>query len=285
MKTQTPYNWVKQVDPELLHCDQIPLTGASPPFPWDEFSARLAKCFELKDLAIHLDKVQWRSAKDLLEGLGDHPIPVYIGVPSMSGSLCWVMPEQEINSLMSLILTKESHPLAIQDPELRESFCRFIYMESLYQMSQINFDKTLTPCLNNKGDLPKEDSLCLDISVNLGGQSLIGRLIISSEFRQSWIERYERQAPSIRAQEIAKQADVLLHIEIGKTGFRIDEWNSVKPGDFIILDRCMWDPEKNEGLVKLTSNGIPVLSGHLDNGQVKIIEFSQYNEAEATYGQ
>jgi len=283
MKMVKPYDWVKHVEPELLKHDQIPLTGASPPFPWQELSTRLSKCFELKDFSIAPGKMQWRTSTELLEGLGDHPDHVHIGIPSLSGSLCWVMPEQEISLMMSNILSKESHPFPFQDTELKEGFCRFIYTETLYQLSQLDFDKTLAPCLNYKSNLPTEDSLCLDVAINFGSQTFQGRLIISPEFRRSWVEKYERQPPPPRANEIAQQSEVLLHIEIGKAGLQLDEWASVKPGDFILLDRCSWNPEESKGLITLTSNGTPVLAGSLEKGQCKILDFPQYYEAVATY--
>ena len=47
--TKTPanlsYNWLKEINPELKKLDSIPLTGA-PSFPWEEFSSRLARCFD-----------------------------------------------------------------------------------------------------------------------------------------------------------------------------------------------------------------------------------------------
>lgn len=279
MKTTSPYDWVRHVDPELLNVDATPLIGSSPPFPWEQLSQNLASCFGIDKLTIRPDRLQWRSANELLEGMGDHPICLNFALPSLPGTPAWVMPEEEINLLMSTLLTKEAHPLTFQDPEMRESFYRFIHLEALYQLNQTDFDKTLAPMLSDRSEIPVQDSLCLDVSISVNDLVLWGRLLISPEFRQGWVEKYAKQERSPLADEIAKQADVLLHLEMGISYLTFPEWSSVKAGDFLLLNRCDWDPDTSSGHVALTSNGLPVFSGLLEEGRIKIVELSHYYEA------
>lgn len=281
MKTVSPYDWVKHVDPELLQHDAIPLTGGAPPFPWEEFAVRLAKSFELKTMTIESDEVQWRSAEGLLEGIGEPVIPVHIAIPSIEGGLYWLMPEQEIVLLMSLLLTKESHPFDFQDPELIQGFYRFILLESIFQITQVEFDKSLAPCLTTKTQLQASDALCLDVSLVVHEQKFWGRLVIAPEFRRSWLKRHARSAPTKREEEIAKQAEVILHLEAGRTLLNLAQWKRVQTGDFIILDKCSINPQTSQGNLVLTSNGRPVFLGELNKGNLTILEFSEYYEAES----
>ena len=46
MTSQTSYDWIKEIKPEYIALDKVPLTGASPPFPWGQFSARLSESLE-----------------------------------------------------------------------------------------------------------------------------------------------------------------------------------------------------------------------------------------------
>jgi flagellar motor switch protein FliN len=279
MKTPSPYDWVRHVDPELLQVDATPLLGSAPLFPWEQLSKNLASCFTIEKLSIQPDKLQWRSTKELLEGLGDHPVCLNLAVPSIPGSLAWIMPEEEVNILMSIVLTKESHPLTFQDPELRESFCRFIHLETLYQLSQIDFDKSLAPVLSDRSGVPTQDSLSLDVSISMNDQVLWGRLLISPEFRQGWVEKHAKPERTPLANEIAKQADAILHVELGRSFLTLPQWSSVRPGDFLLLEQCDWNPDTLSGHIGLTSNSIPVFSGLLEEGRIKIIEFSHYYEA------
>lgn len=279
MKTTSPYDWIRHVEPELLQMDATPLLGSAPPFPWEQLSKGLATCFAIEKLSIQPGKLQWRSSKELLEGMGDHPICLNLAVPSIAGSLAWVMPEEEINILMSILLTKESHPLTFQDAELRESFCRFIHLEALYQLSQVDFDKSLAPVLSERSGVPTQDSLSLDVSISVNEQILWGRLLISPEFRQGWVEKHAKQQRTPLANEIAKQADAILHLEMGRSLLTFSQWSSIRPGDFLLLEQCDWNPDSLSGHIALTSNSIPVFSGLLEEGRIKIIEFSHYYEA------
>lgn len=281
MKTSSPYHWVKHVEPELLMHDAFPLTGASPAFPWEDFAAHLAKNLELKHMLIKPSVVQWRVAKDIPEGFGSTAMPLHIAIPSFEGSLCWLMPEQEVIMLMTLLLTKETHPLDFQDPELINSFYRFTLLEALFHISQINFDKTINPCLTSKTEMPSFDALCLDVSITINDHTFWGRLAISKEFRQSWTERHLRHEPTPREVEIARQAEVVLHLEAGKTSLSFTQWKNAKAGDFILLDKCLVDPNRSDGRLLLTSNGRPVFLGELSEGHLTILEFSEYYEAES----
>lgn len=275
------YDWIREISPDLKNLDAVPLTGAAPPFPWDDLSARLAKAFEREGLTIHPGETAWRSKEDLYEGLGDAPFPLIFTIPSLRGQVCWVMPAQEMDVLAALLLTQESHPLTFHDPDLSESFYRFLALEVLYQLTQVSFDTTLAPILTSMTALPKEDSLCKDISLAIQGQTIWGRLIISPEFRTSWAEHFaQRQTPSEQAQEIAQLVGVTVHLEAGKCQMTLQEWKGIVPGDFILLDSCSLDSDRFNGRVMLTINGHRAFRAKLKDGTLKILELPLLHEVE-----
>ena len=116
-----PYDWIREIKPELKGLDAIPLTGAAPPFPWDQLASRLGQSFE-RNIQIKPGEIQWRAKDQLYEGLGDSPFPLIFAIPSLRGNAFWVMPEQDMVILESLLLTKETHPISFQDRDLSESF-------------------------------------------------------------------------------------------------------------------------------------------------------------------
>lgn len=280
MPTSTPYDWAREVKSELKQLDDIPLTGAAPPFPWEEFSSRLALSFERESLKIIPGEISWRSKEQLCEGLGDSPIPLNLSIPSLKGSACWVMPEQEMANLESLLLTKETHPITFQNRSLSEAFYKFVALEVLYHLTQLNVDKALTPILTSQVNLPNEDALCWNISIVIQGQSLWGRLIISQDLRRSWVEYFaQKEAPSSLSQEMAKKVDILLHLEVGRTLLSFQQWSKVKLGDWVALDRCFLSTEDlDQGHVLLTTHERNAFWGELQNGKIKILEFSTYQE-------
>ena len=277
----SPYDWVRRINPDLKKIDSIPLTGASSPFPWDEFGSRLAHSFDREKLKIQPGEIAWRSKEELYEGLGDSPYPLIFTIPSLEGQVCWVMPMQEMSSLAALILTQDSHPFSHHDAILNESFYHFLALEVLYNLTQVSFDKKLAPILTNQTTLPNEDSLCWDISVDLEEQVIRGRLILSPEFRRSWILHFaKKQEVSFLSQQMAKLVNVLVHLEAGKVHLSLNEWKSIEPGDFIILDSCTLDPESLEGRITLTINGKQAFRAKIKSGSLKILELPLLHEVD-----
>jgi flagellar motor switch protein FliN/FliY len=275
------YDWVREIKPDLKKLDSIPLTGA-PPFPWDEFSSRLARSFDREDLTIQPGELVWRTKENLYEGLGDSPFPLIFSIPSLQGQVCWVMPSQEMDTLAALLLTKDSHPLSLHDPALSESFYHFLALEVLYNLTQVPFDKTVTPILTQQTTLPDQDSLCWDISLLLQGQTIWGRLVISPEFRRSWVEHFSKLESSAATQKMAQFVDIIVHVEAGKTHLSLDQWKSVQLGDFILLDSCSLDPVRLDGRVMLTINGKQVFRAKLKDGTLKILELPILHEVDTS---
>ncbi len=283
--TDTPpsssYDWIREIKPGLKQLDSIPLTGATPPFPWNQLSAKLAQTFDREGLTIQPGELTWRAKEELYEGRGIPSFPLVFSVPSLRGEVCWTMAEQEMATLATLLLTKESHDLSFQDPSLVESFFRFFSLEVLYNFTQISFDKKLVPILTNKMALPEEDSLCLDISLSLRDQTIGSRLIISPEFRRSWVEYFAQQTkPSALSQKMAQAVDVLVHVEAGKTQLTLAEWKAVQIGDYLLLDSCSLNPDDLEGRVMLTISGKQAFRAKLKSGNLKILELPLFHEVD-----
>jgi flagellar motor switch protein FliN len=277
----TPYDWIRELPLELKQLDEIPLTGNSPPFPWDQLSARLATSFEREELLIQPGELMWRSKEHLYEGLSDDPFPLNFTIPSLRGEASWVMPEQEMTTLETLLLTKESHPISFQDRSLSESFYRFLALEVLYNLTQVAYDKSLIPILSKKADLFQESALCWDISIRIQTQVIWGRLIISSELRRSWIEHFAQKKSSPLSQKLAKLIEIPIHIEAGKTNLNLQQWMNVQLGDLIMLDHCSLDLATHEGRVLLTVNGQSVFRGKIKDGNLKILELPLLSEVTA----
>lgn len=279
MSTPPTFDWMKEIQPQIKALDAIPLTGASPPFPWEELAAKLAQTFELQKVEIQPKEMGWRTKEQLFEGLGEQPFSLNFGIPSLKGIAMWVMPEQEIGSLETLLLTKETHPINFNDRSLSEAFYRFMAIEVLYNLTQIHFDKTLVPILMNKNEFPKQEAFCWDISITLLHQTFWGRLLISSELRKSWVEHFANlQKTSALTEKLTQAVEVLMQFEIGKVQLSYQELSELKVGDWIALDSFSLDPESLSGPVSLTINGKKAFVGQWSEGHVKILELPSHHE-------
>lgn len=274
------YDWVREIKPELMELDENPLLGAVPAFPWGDLAARLSTSFERSPIQIEPGEIEWRSQENLYEGLGDSLFPLVLSIPTIRGSIYWVMPEQELNALEALLLTKESHPISFQDQELSQSFYRFLALEVLYNISQTSFDKSLVPILSNQSELPSIAALCWDIKIVIQQNTLWGRLIIPNEFRQSWVTHFAKNTPSALTKELAQKVDVIIHIEAGQTQLTLKEWETIQLGDLVSLDQCTLNKDDLSGHVNLIVNGKPTFRANIKDGNIKIIEFPQYHEVQ-----
>lgn len=276
------FDWVREIKPDLKKIDSIPLTGAVLPFPWEEFSSQLARTFDCEGLMFQPGEISWRAGKDLYEGLGDSPISQSFSIPPLPGTICWIMPSQEMDILAALLLSKDTQPLLLHDQDLAESFYRFFTLEILHHLTQCPpFDKTLTPLLINQSTQPDQDSLCWDITLRLKGHAILGRLVIPPDFRHHWVEHFAQQpVQTALSQQMLQLIDVIVHVEAGKTHLTLNEWKQVQAGDFILVDNCSLDPTKLDGRVMLSIYGKQAFRAKLKNGTLKILELPLSHEVD-----
>lgn len=278
MKT---YDWIKEIPSSLLQWDDVPLLGDSPAFPWEDFSAKLAETLSLETLAVTPGDIQWRSESDYTQGIAN-PIALYFQAGGVEGNLAWVMPKDDITIIMKLLLLQgESSKHVILEEDLTEGFYRIMALEALRTISQLDFDSSLNIHLAEEGALPEEAALAQDITIQLPNKSLNGRLLISSEFRKSWAQRYTPKTPDAYLQSpLSEKLDLRVHMQTGKVSMGRGEWKAIEKGDFLLLDSCGIDPVTREGAVALTVHGITLFQGTVKEGKIQIGDAPQFENVE-----
>lgn len=277
------YDWIKQIPGDVLHLDEIPLLGFPPPFPWKDFISLLNRSLQIENLKLEPSNFQWRPQNELFSGLGDQLQAISFNITPLSGPLSWVMPEKDIAKLISILVTKNTVPTENIDSDYLNSFYRFIAVEVVNAVEKSDFDKKLSVVLLDDKTLPSQTSLCLDVLISLGEESLHGRLLLSPEFRSSWKQRYlTRQTDFALKSPMAEKLNIVVHIEGGKTHLTKSEWNNVNLGDVLILDSCTLDVGEDKGRVMLTINGSPFFRAKVKQGSIKILEHPLYHEVDTS---
>lgn len=281
--TSSPYDWLHAADPALVQLDEIPLLGYPPHFPWGEYSQRLGELFHIDSLKIEPSEFRWCTESQIYENLGDHLVPVNLAVSAFSGEVCWVMAKEDITNMMSIVLSKQSSPpLQEIHEEFQKGFYRFIAMEAINVLYQIDFDHTITPHILDKEEPLQGNALVLDVKITLFELTFWGRLLVSPEFRKSWKEHYsEKKISSASMESLSRNTPVNIHLVAGKTLLNLSEWKLVSAGDFLLLDRCTIDPNTMKGKVVITlKDGTAILEGKIQNGNLKILGIPQFQEEE-----
>lgn len=273
------FDWLRHYPLEIASLDEIPLLGL-PDFPWQKLSEQLAQTFECTNFEIIPQEVVWRSKEDLTTSF-DEAWCLAFKIPTLEGAGYWLMTKEEVMQLECLLLTNDTNPLTIQDDDFKNSFYKFIVLETLYAIKRLIPAEALMPVLSTTTTLPLEDSLCLDVAIKINQRNLSGRIVISQLLRKS-ISNYSQKNFTRFSEKQAQNVFVPIQVEIGDTKLMLEEWKRVSLGDFITLDHCSIDPDKRVGHVTLSAFGQPAFKGELQNQTIKIIEFPLYQE-EDTY--
>jgi flagellar motor switch protein FliN/FliY len=273
---------VKQLSPELLSLNEVPLYGYPPPFPWDQLSQSLGKLLEVKDLKIQAQEPSLRSSDELLSGLGGELFPLKIAIPPLKGFVYWILSKESINTLLTACLTGSPFPSAIVDGEFQEGFYRFIALESVEMISKLTPESPISAQIASTTDFPPEEAaLAMDISIAIGSQTVWGRLVIPNEFRASWRERFAKRSLKF-PDSLMQTLEVTVHLEGGKTTLNPSEWAEAKVGDFLLLDSCSLKDNHDSGRVMITLQGVPLFRAKVKDGNVKILESPLYHEVETS---
>lgn len=269
------YEWLKQLPSSIITLDSTPLIGFPPKFPWDDFSNKLRKLFEIEELSISAPMPpEWRSKEQLSAGLGQPVKPIFFTLSPQGGNLCWLMSNNDLLFLMNYLLTKNSSPITTMASPFQEGFYQFLALEVLALLPTLDFDKKLTVSLLEEGTLPEETCLSIDVEVKIDTHTIWGRLVISREMQMHLKERYAQRSLDL---PLSQKLEIPLQIEAGTLSLTLNEWKQVQLGDFLILNTCSLKPD-GSGHITLTSNNIPLFSGKLEEGNIQILEFSLYNE-------
>jgi flagellar motor switch protein FliN/FliY len=266
-----------------LQLDETPLFGFSPPFPFEDVAEGLKNLFEIEDLSIRLLESKWREKETLLEGLPKNLMAKNLSIAPIEGTLCFALPKDDLQSMMGQLLRKQLDPLETFDEEFLQSFEHFLTLETLHTITSSNFDKTLSYHIEESVELPDEPAFCQDIEISLPGKTFIARLFIPNGFRQSWKERYSpRKLEDSLKSSLASKTDLFVHLQVGRVLLTPSEWKQIRPGDFVILDTCMLDPETLKGRVILTLQGKPLFRGKFKEGTLKILEYPLHHKVETS---
>lgn len=275
--TSTPYDWVRQISPELLKLDETPLWGSLPDFSWDAFISHLSKNLQVDSLEIKAQDVSWKEPPLFLEGMGENPSCLAFAAPPLMGQAIWIFPERELVRLMALMLNSGKEEVQLLRQDASSGFHKFLGIEVANAFQSNSFDKAIIPQLVEFKTLPDSPSLSIEISFSLFDNSFVGRLIIPQEMRQSLKERYAHRDLSVPL-KIFETVEVTLQLLAGSTTLDKSEWNSSKPGDVLLLDSCSLQFGEDKGRVMIALNDLPIFRGKIKDGNVKILEYPLFHE-------
>ncbi len=280
MESQAPYFWLRKITEELKGHDQIPLLGNAPPFDWARFSAQISARFGLQQPLLFRSRVTgWKTIDELKESLSDEPVILPIKVGSLEGNAFWIMPKEEIAKFTSWMMNGQTKSRPLSSHALTEGFYRYLGLQIIDVISQMDPMQQLPMLLNESSPLPDTNAFCIDIEIDFDKHTSWGRLAIEPKLQKSWAEYFSQPVDCILA-KTGRVTEVNIGIKIGSTLLSQQEWKKIKKGDFLLLDKGSYDPRKQTGAAYLTLGQISLFQVKVKQNKMQLIDYAFMYEEE-----
>ncbi len=269
--------WIKTVEDAISLANLIPLWGAPPVFPFETFSEKLAAVLHVSKVSVDIEKTEWKKPTEFLTGLGQKPSLTVLEFSGLTPPFFWAMAKEDVAKLSSLTLAKTQEK-GFTHPDFQEGYLQFVFLEVLGLIEDLGCFSPLCLHIGKEAPLPEENALCYDVKITLQRSVLRSRLICPASQIQNVRGHFSQNKPSLKDSPLAKNAILPVRLEVGSTSLKWQQWESIKTGDLLVLDRCSFDPEQDKGNVTLTLGKVPLFRGRIKDHQIKLLDYAFYYE-------
>ena len=275
---EAPVHWVKQIQDILIEAQSFPMAGQPPAFPWDALSEKIGELLHAPETKITPRKMEQFSPEAFASGLGAGYLTIAIELTPLTGQVFWLMGKEDVAKLGALTLLNSNGGKGFSSSKFQEGFYYFLATQAIAAIDSLGAFKDLSPKIGKFSVLPQEDALCIDIEIEHPKATLWGRLVCPTSFKEAFVFHFGNQPPPPLTSDLAQQIDVSLRLEIGHTALPLSRWKKVSVGDFIMLDRCTFDPETLKGTAMLVLENNPLLRARIKDNSIKILDYASYKE-------
>ena len=273
MTQAPPMYWLKQIHDDLLESKAIPLWGSAPDFPWEQLGNTLRTLLEVEDFKITPLPVE-SSTKSPLAPFGMKPKQLFFQLSPLEETLTWVLSSESVSEIASLMLNKGKGSSEF-NPEFQEGYYQFLLLRACKEIEELNIYPSLHIQWGSEQPL-QEGSFFIDAAITLYKKSFTGRLIIPPSFQKSFSSHFMQEPFDLSSSTLTAKVDVPLKLEAGSCQISQKEWHTIEVGDFLVLDRCTYNPETEKGIVDLTWDTSPLFKVKMKKNSLKILDYAVY---------
>lgn len=272
---QAPYHWIEKIDEATFREDESPLIAGYYPIDLKSIEEQLASFFSIDDLKITIGEKKWR--EDIQEGLSKDISITSVTLSPLSSHLSLLIDEIDKKKLTSFSLGDLKSEIQ-SNKALENSYFLFSLLETISFMEKQGFFPGLSPKITGeKASLEK--AYCIDLNIQKNSTSILIRLALLEPFRRSWNQHFIQSYPLEITKELAENLEVPLSIQVGKVHFNSQDLEQLASGDFILLDKCTYNPDTHRGSAVIVLHNIPLFRARLKQAKIKLLDYSLYNEA------
>ncbi len=276
--TTAPLQWIKQIESTLIDLKQIPLHGYAPSFPWLDCSLAIGTLLGTPDLTIAMRSTRVASAAEARAGLGTTPIAIAIELTPLIGQAYFLMGREDVEKLCSLTLTESMGGKGVASSQLQEGFYYFLAQKAISALSELNPFDDLALKMAKFHQFAEEESLCIDVEIRHPKHTFWGRVICPHSFHSAFKTHFSEHAPPILTGPLAEKIPLSLSMEAGRTTLTPRQLKTLSVGDFLVLDRCTFDPATHKGTLTLCLHDAPLLRARIKESHLKIVDYAFYHE-------
>jgi flagellar motor switch protein FliN/FliY len=277
---EVSHDWLNLVEKALEKNEQLPSLEENFPFPWADASHAVGAGIKLTGLQLSSTHAGWKKHDQALKGLGEKQFIISVEMAPIEGSVFFAMSEHDAAYLTTHSLSE--HKEGFSNIKLREGFYHFLLLKSIEAIDHLKIFKEASLHFSTQHTLPMEEAFCIDINCALSEKTLHGRLICPQSFLDGFKAFQPMQKGTLLSSESTQQIDVSLRCEVGHTAISQEEWDKVQVGDFVILDRCTYDPSEQKGSATLMLGTTPLLIARMKPEGMKVLDFAFYKDEEGS---
>lgn len=275
--TTTPYHWIKTVEHALEKLQQIPLWGPAPHFHFNLLSEEVSSLLEVEKIKIIPKETVWKKQEEMFAGLGTSPVFVSIELPPLSELCCFALSSEDLHKIVRSCLSKEKD-FTSSHKTLEEGFYQYLLLELLQKIDEKKIFDGLSPRLSTQKFSAGEEGFVIDIKIEIGTEEIFGKLLCSQEFWKSFNKHFEEKKLPLAENALIQSLCVEMHASIGMTTLSTSELKSLSVGDFVLLDRCTFDPQTHKGHISLSLADTPIFQARYKDDNIKIMDYAVYEE-------
>lgn len=276
--TEAPLSWIKEIQTTLIDAGAFPLSGNAPDFPWEQLSQKLGALLHFSEFKIFPRKTAIMQSGAIASGFGSGFVSMALDLIPLSGQVFWLMGKDDVAKLTALALTSSQEGKGFSSPKFQEGFYYFLATQAVLAISELKALEDLSLKIAKPASPPQEEALCVDVEIQCGKQTFWGRLVCPASFHSAFKTHFSNAEPPALTSAFAKQMDVVVRVELGQTALALSQWKKVRAGDFILLDRCSFDPKTQKGTATLVLEETPLFRARLKDNSLKIVDYASYRE-------
>ncbi len=276
--TEAPLAWVKQIQSTLIETNATVLSGFVPDFPWEPFSEYIAALLQAPELKISAHETKFLKGSEITSGFGTGFVSLALEFAPLIGQAFWIMGKEDVAKLTAQALVPSNGNKGFSSSKFQEGFYYYLATLALNELNALQAFKDLAITIGKPGPLPQEESLCIDVELQHPKFTLWGRLICPAALHLAFKMHFSKQYQPLLSSTLAKQIPVTVRVQLGETTLSLSKWKQIHVGDFILLDRCTFDPKTHKGTATLMLEQTPLLRVRIKDNHLKIVDYALYRE-------